>query len=437
MISADRRHEHHRAAAAVAYVKSRLAMHPELALLPFLLVFVAVPLLAPANSNLYDDEAGYVGLAKYLSAGHYLSGRDDLVGGGPAYPNLWFGPGLPLVLTPFVALHLPLTVIRLLGPVFLFGAVVLFYRLLRLAVPEKSALVGAAALGLYVPLYTVIAFVHSEALAVLLVVAAMYATALYLRDGRRLQLFAAAGSLAWLALTRIAFGWVLAILLGAYLLAWAVRRSQALRRLVVVQVLALALCTPWLAYTYSVTGKGFYWGSSGALSLYWMSSPYSGDRGDWHGADSVFEDASLAPHRPFFRSLAGLDLNAQNSKLEHAAVSNIRHHPFKFVRNVVDNVSRMVFNTPYSFKGPKPTTLVYAIPGGLLIAGLLASMVRALLRRRALPIEASALGAFAAATIALHAVLSGYPRLLLPIVPVAIWLVVVCWSPKPAGGVRV
>lgn len=402
--------------------------HPELALLPFLLVFLAVPLLAPSNGNLYDDEAGYVGLAKYLAAGHYLSGRDDLVGGGHAYPNLWFGPGLPLVLTPFVALHVPVGVFRLLGPVFLFVGVVLFFRLLRLVAPTRTALVGAAALGLFVPLYTVIAFLHSEALAVTLVVGGAYGIALYLRHGRRRHLVAGGACLAWLALTRVAFGWILAVLLVVYLLGWAVRRSTRLRRLAAVHALALALCAPWLAYTYSVTGNVFYWGSSGALSAYWISSPLPQDVGDWHGVADVFSDPNLAPHRAFFRSLEGLDLNAQNRRLDHAAVTNIEHHPVKFALNVVDNVSRMLFNVPYSFKPAKLTGLVYSVPTGVLLLALLATGMRAARARRRLPPETWALAGLAAVTLALHAVLAGYPRFLLPVVPIAIWLVVVWWS---------
>jgi hypothetical protein len=200
--------------------------------------------------------------------------------------------------------------------------------------------------------------------------------------------------------------------------------------------LALALCVPWLVYTYSVTGKAFYWGSSGALSLYWISATSSHERGDWHGADSVFSDPNLSQHRPFFRSLEGLDLNAQNTKLEHAAISNIEHRPFKFARNVVDNVSRMLFNTPYSFKPAKRTTVIYAIPAGMLLVALLAAGGRAVLTRRTLPREAPMLAALGIVTFALHAVLAGYPRLLFPIVPVAIWFVVVCWSSPSAGSSR-
>ena len=413
----------------VASLRRVAVAHPLVCLLPFLALFLAIPLLAPDNASLYDDEAGYLGLARHLVHGSYLTGRDDLVGGGPEYPNLWFGPGLPLVLAPFVAAHVPVEAIRLLGPLFLFGALLVFFRLLRLYVPPGRALAGAVAFGLYAPFWTVIAFLHSDALALLLVVSGLYATVRHLREGRRTHLLLAAGSFAGLALTRVAFGWVLTVLLACAAVAWLWRRRVEQRRLAVVYALALALCIPWLAYTHSVGGNVYEWGSSGALSLYWISSPYAGDRGDWHGADSVFADPRLAPHRPFFRSLAGLGLAEQNRRLTHRALANIGHHPLKFARNVADNLARMWLNVRYSFKPVEASAALYALPNLLVLAGLLLTLVR---RRLPVGAEAGALVLFATAAFALHALLASYPRLLLPVIPVALWLVVAGRRREPA-----
>ena len=53
-------------------------------------------------------------------------GDDDaLLDADPSSPDLWFGPGLPLALTPLAALDAPIEVFRLSGPVFLFGAMLL------------------------------------------------------------------------------------------------------------------------------------------------------------------------------------------------------------------------------------------------------------------------------------------------------------------------
>jgi hypothetical protein len=196
------------------------------------------------------------------------------------------------------------------------------------------------------------------------------------------------------------------------------------------------LCLPWLGYTYSVTHHPFYWGSSGAMSLYWMSSPAPQDVGDWHGAADVFSDPDLTPHRPYFRSLIGLDLNAQNHSLEHRALHNVRKHPFKFAQNVADNISRMWLNLPYSFKSARLTSLGYALPNLLLLAGLVAAGVSGLRRRTGRPgYTAAWMGAFAVVALGLHSAFSAYPRMLIPIVPIALLAVVT--GLRPAARVAV
>ena len=410
-------------------VRQQVARRPWLILLPLLPLLLAVPYVEPLLSpRLYGDESGYLTLAENIVHGHYLTGRNNEVTGGSQYPNLWFGPGLPLVMAPLVAVHLPLAGIRLLGPVFLFLAALLLFKLLRLYVSTRIAAVGAAALALYVPFYTALEHLHSETLSVLLVVAMLYGTQRYLHTGGLRYLALAGGSLGWLALTRVAFGWVVTALLVLAVLWWAVRRGPAPRRFAAVCGLALIVCLPWLAYTYSVTKQPLYWGSSGALSLYWMTSTYPGERGDWQQARAVFADKSLAPHRPFFRTLIERPLVDQNDTLLHASLANIRHHPAGYARNVVANVSRMWFNLPYSFRGEGLGVLIFIIPNAVLLTALLASGALLVGRTGLLPVEAIPFGLFALTTFGLHALLSAYPRMLFPIVPVMIWFVVLVLS---------
>jgi hypothetical protein len=413
----------------ITAARRQLAERPYLLLLPLLPVLLAIPLVAPSiNPNLLGDESGYLRLADNLLHGRYLTGRDDAIASGPHYPNLWFGPGLPLVLAPLVALDLPVTVIRLIGPLFVFLAALMLFRLLRLYVSARAALVGSLALGLYIPLYTALAHVHSETLALFLIVTTMYGTSRYFHGGQLRYLFLAGGALGWLALTRVAFGWVLIALLGLSLLWWGARHCVAARRFVVVCCVALVVCVPWLAYTYSVTSRPLYWGSSGGLSLYWMSSPYPADRGDWQRSRDVFTDPRLAAHRPFFRSLIGRPLADQNDRLIRAAGDNIRARPGKYATNVLANVSRMWFHFPYSFRQERLKPLLFLIPNALVLSALLASLGLLVGRWRLLPVEAIPFGMLAVAAFALHALLAAYPRMLFPVIPVIIWLVVLVVS---------
>jgi 4-amino-4-deoxy-L-arabinose transferase-like glycosyltransferase len=289
---------------------------------------------------------------------------------------------------------------------------------------------------LYPPFWPLLANVHSEPLAILFVVAAMLGIARYLRAPGLESLVLAAGALAGLALTRVAYGWILTVVLGVSGVWWVVVRSRVARQLSIVVALALLACLPWLSYTYAKTDRVFQWGNSGSLSLYWMSSPYEEDRGDWRQADDVFTDPALAAHRPFFAGLRGRTLAEQNAEIEREALRNIAHHPLDYVENVGWNVSRMLFNTPYSDSEWKPNDLFYAVPNSLVVLALAFSGAVLIPRRRSLPPETGPFVAIASAGLLLHLAVATYPRMLTPIVPIAAWLVTlsaVCFG-RSSGG---
>jgi 4-amino-4-deoxy-L-arabinose transferase-like glycosyltransferase len=388
-------------------------------LLPLIALFLVLMLVVPPHE---DDEAGYIALAKRITHGYYVTGDNRaLLDAKPGYPDLWFGPGLPIVLAPLVAIHSPKWVLRTTSPIFLFLAVVAFYMLVRTRGSPRTALVAAYALGLYVPFWTLLPNVHSETLAIFLVVASLYGVARYLESRRLRFLGLATSALTWLALTRVAFGWVITIVLVLLLARWALRRRPLASRLVLMYATALVLSVPWLAYTHSKTGRIFLWGNSGSLSLYWMSSPNPGDLGDWHQANQVFADPRLRPHLSFFRRLEGLTLPQQNVRIEHEALRNIVHHPGKYAENVAANVSRMLYNTPYSWTRETPKALVYALPNSLLLGAIAFSLAVFARRRHSLPPEAVPFILLGTVAFGLHALLAAYPRMLMPEVPIVLW----------------
>lgn len=399
--------------------RSILAAHPTLLLLPFCALFLLIGLFFPEHE---DDEQGYLGLARNLAHGHYVTGRPDaFLDPDPSYPDLWFGPGLPLALVGPVAADLPLSVIRLSGPLFLFLAVVVFFKLAQRSLSTRAALLASSALGLYLPFYYVLPNLHSEPLAVLFVIVALYAIARVCEEGERKWTVLGAVALAGLALTRVDYGWVLTIVLGCFVVWWLVSRSPTVLRLSAMCALGLVLCIPWLAYTSAETGRFFQWGNSGSVSLYWMSSPYAGDLGDWQRGDWVFSDPNLAQHRPFFETLRGLTLPEQNAKLERRALANIRDHPLKYLENVAANLSRMFFNAPYSYTDQRLSALFFALANSVLLGTILFAGFVALRVRRALPAPAAPFAIFAVVAFGLHALVSAYPRMLMPIVPVIVW----------------
>ncbi len=392
-----------------------------LLLVPLLALYLAAWAFFPDRP---DDEASYVALAERLVDGWYVTGDDDaLLDARPDSPDLWFGPGLPGILAPFALVDAPVWAMRLTGPLLLFGGVLMFYALASATWGSRVGLLSAYALGLYLPFLGLVSNLHSEVLAVFLVCAAMLGLARYVRAGGFRWLALASGALAGLSLTRVAYGWVLTLVLVLFVLAWLVRRRRADGRVAAVLGIALILCLPWLAYTYAKTDRPLVWGNSGSLSLYWMASPYEGDHGDWHQAHLVFTDSALQPHRAFFASLRGRSLAEQNTEIEREALRNIADHPEAYIGNVLANVSRMLVNAPYSRVGWQTNDLFYAVPNLLLLAAAVVAGVVLVRRRRTLPPETAPFAVLAAVPFGLHALVASYPRMLAPIVPLVVWLV--------------
>jgi 4-amino-4-deoxy-L-arabinose transferase-like glycosyltransferase len=401
-------------------------------LLPLLALYVAAWAVFPDRP---DDEASYVVLAERLTEGFYVTGDDDaILDADPGSPDLWFGPGLPALLAPLVALDAPLSVLRLTSVFVLFVAVLLMYVLARERWGPRVGLVAAYALGLYLPFLGLLSNLHSEVLAVLFVVVGMLGLARFVGRGGLTWLALGGAGFAGLALTRVAYGWVLTVALLVLVVWWLVGRSRSTGRAAAVLALSLALCLPWLAYTHAKTDRVFVWGNSGSLSLYWMTSPHEGDLGDWQQAHLVFTDPALRPHREFFESLRGLPLAEQNAEIEGEALRNIGDHPGAYAENVVANISRMLFNSPYSRTLQQTNDVFYALPNAILLGAAVLCVLLLVPRRRALPPEAGPFALLAATAFGLHALVSAYPRMLAPIVPLLVWLTVL--AVVEAGVVR-
>jgi 4-amino-4-deoxy-L-arabinose transferase-like glycosyltransferase len=392
-----------------------------------LAVFVGATLIAAPGAAPVGDEAAFLHFARQVAHGVYASSSPN-----EPMAFLWHGPGLPALLAPLAALHLPLVLMRLVGPLLLFGAVLAFERLLRLWVSPTRALIGACALGLYFPFWDLLPSLHKEPLALLLIIAGLHEAIRYLRGGQRRHGIAAGVVLGLLALTRLEFGTVLVVGLAGTV-AWALtrRRAVAPRRFAVVLLVALAVCLPWLSYTYAKTGRPLYWGNAGGLSLYWMSTPASDELGDWHAVPEVFSDPNLARHRAFFHSLERLAPLQRDLALQRVATRNIQRHPFKYGENLLANVSRLWLGFPRSFRGPPPVAILYVLLSGLLLAGLLRLAVRTLRGRQRISVEAVPFLLLGGGALAVHLPFSAEPRMLAPIVPLMLCgLVCTAWPAR-------
>jgi hypothetical protein len=398
-----------------------------LRLLPLLALYAVIAAIAQPGPSPVGDEAPLLRFADRILHGHYaVPGTMDSIS------YLWHGPGTPLLLTPLVALDIPLVALRFVGPLLLFAAALVFYRLLRMRFTPRGALMGTYAFGLYVPFYEGLPSLHKEPLAILLVTAGLLWTGRVLAGGRRRYVLLAGLALGGLAMVRLEYGWLALALLAASAVWWVVAADRAPgRRMTCVCVVALATCVPWLLYTYELTGQPLYWGNSGGSSLYWMSPTGGGETGQWHAVHTVFQDPALSRYRALFIGLQRLTPLQRDEALGRVALANIRASPGLYVRNLAANVGRLWFFQP--FRPPPPTGVVvtYVVANALLLAAVGWAAVVLIPRRRRLPRETLPFAAFATGALLVHVVTSAEPRMALPAVPALLWLVVHAGS-RPA-----
>lgn len=379
-----------------------------------------------------SDEGGYVQYATALFRGDYFAATE------PGQFMHW-GPGLPLLLGPFVELGVPLELSRLvLSSVVLTVSVGLFGQALVPDLGQRLATLCAALLALYWPAWVTLGAVCSEPATQLMLVAALGAW-LASRRSQSLIWAAIAGlALGFATLIRVEFGYI--ILAGLLISSGlqVARRDPASKRSLVATVVALAVCSPWLVYTYSESGKVLYWGTSGGENLYWTAASSSPFEGDWKQPEAALRDHDYRPFWPKFKEWLRLDPVSRDSAFQSAARLAIEQDPGRFVLNSAKAVARTIWNVPYSFEPLTPRKLVaklfYGVPNTLLV--LLVAWAAALLTHRRKWRFVAVAPVFVAATnLGLHLPLAALPRHLIPIAPVWIWFSVTGWLVSREGQV--
>jgi 4-amino-4-deoxy-L-arabinose transferase-like glycosyltransferase len=329
-------------------------------LLPLFVLYCFVFSLVATNSLESGlDEIRYATCAVNLTKGFYA----------PADTRcLWNGPGYPLLLTPFAYFHIPWIYAKMLNPAFLFIAVCAFYAVIRRFMQERQAIVFAYLFGLYPPFFAQMWFLLTEPVVIMLMAIFALLTFKWLESGKYRYMLLAGVVCGYLALTKVFFAHVVEgmLLLSIVFMFW----SRPARRIWPVYLLGLLVCTPYLFYTYHLTGKTFYWANSSGEIAYWMTSTDPNDFGSWFSAEDVATRPELASHRAFFEKLKGLDFVERDQLLKKQAIENIRKNPRKMLFNCVSNIGRLFLNYPFSYKYQRPQTLLYMVPNSLVLAAM-------------------------------------------------------------------
>jgi 4-amino-4-deoxy-L-arabinose transferase-like glycosyltransferase len=392
---------------------------------PFLL-FYAYIVKINKWPTLYGDEIRYVDFAHNLIHGFYSPPAPHI--------NLWNGPGYPLILVPFIAVHVQVLYITLLNAVYQYLSIVFLYKALRLVANHKIALISALLLAVYPNVLAILPILYTEAFTGMLVSLLVYFVALSYTSGKLKYVVTAGIILGYLTLTKIIFGYVLFICIAVcgFMLLFKKSRAYYLKP-VKILLIAFAVTVPYLTYTFYVTGKAFYWGDSGGMSLYWMSSPYDNEYGDWKLPDltnkqypTLFKSAEAVAmlrknHSKEIKFILKHNEMEQDALFKQKAIENIKKNPLKFAKNYYYNISRMLFNFPYSYSYQDGAIVRNIISGSLILWASVIGIILTVYNWRKIISPVKFLLLVTGVYLALSGALSSYPRQLDVMVPVLLF----------------
>jgi hypothetical protein len=352
--------------------------NPYLIFLPFLLLYIAIILFLPTDGK-FGDETYYLKFAHNIINGFYSPSAPDV--------DLMYGPGYPIIIAPFIALNLPLIYITLLNAALYYFSIILLFKSLLLVVNFRIAVITSLFWALYYHSFEQLHLIYTETITSFLISLIIYCTIkTFSPDNTRNtnKLIIIAGfALGYVALTKVIFGYVLiCMLIGSGIIYLKNRNSVNYRKGLFILLIAIATTLPYLIYTYHLTGRILYWGTSGGTNLYWMSSPYPRENGDWYNFDKLesnyinnYEYSSMpgrfdsirVNHLKDREDLYKFKGVEQDDLYRKIAIQNIKSHPLKFLQNCISNVGRFFFNYPKSYVLQRPINLIRLPLNGTLI----------------------------------------------------------------------
>ena len=325
---------------------------PAIALLPFFIFYILL-IIFQSNDSLFGDEPRYLEFANNFLHGFYST--------QPPSINLWNGPGYPLFLLPFVALGIPSIAIKLFNAVLYYCVLLMFNKTLTRFLDTGKSIMCTVLFACYYMPYKSLPHMLSENLALFLIASIVMIAADFFDPANqkpgKAKMILLAALLAGLALTKVMFGQAYGVAAIAFILLFFFTGNVFFKKSFFLILLALLFCSPYLVYTYSLTGKIFYWSNAGGMSLYWMSNPIPGEWGEWHNdsltSGTIDENALLTlrqNHLEEYKQIHAVEGVERDNMFKAFAWKHISEHPGKFALNWIANWSRMFFNYPVSYK---------------------------------------------------------------------------------------
>lgn len=351
-------------------------------------------------------------------------------------------PGLSLVILPLVILDLGRISIVFLNIIFGSLTVSFTYLTSNYYLSKKSSFFTALIWGFYYIHFEQLFTALTEPLSALLIILTCYFVHRINYEKSRLNILILGLTLGLLCLTKPIFVYVILVLIIFNIIF--LFFSKKLINLFLSLIFSFSMTMPYQYFTFRETGKLLYFSNISGESLYWMSTPYPGEFGDWNNAkfnancaekkstgfasnpDGIFCNKFILErnHGKFFKSIESLNMVEKNEALINQAKSNIISNPFKYARNIINNISRMFFNIPNSFFFQREVTILRIIPNSILFTLMVFSSFITFINIKKIKKEMIFSLLFIFNYLALSSLLSAYARMLTIAVPfILIWII--------------
>ena len=338
---------------------------------------------------------------------------------------LWNGPFYPILIRLLSLFGQNKLLVVSVNFISLLGSVILIYRTIRHHVHTTPAYW----LSLFFAGYTLICPEFSkaltEALSVFLFTAMVSLSLSIIEHFSKTKFVFLSICMTILCLIKVIFGYIFLAYAVTLLILSLLKNDSNIRKLSLAPILAIVLCIPYLAHTYSMTGKTYYWSTAGGLQLYWMTATSPHEYGDWNNMTlsvecfkgSIFCNRELwaKNHEEIVNHASKLDVLQMDEFLKTTALENIRAKPFKYIKNIIANMGRMIFGYPYSYSFQTMGGLFRILINALFIFPLLLSIL--LLAKDRIPKFESTIFLLAFGYFVASSLVSAYPRQFYPIIP--------------------
>ncbi|MCX6163821.1 MAG: hypothetical protein NTU73_02990 [Ignavibacteriae bacterium] len=378
-----------------------------------LFFFYCAFVLIFANRTLIGDEVGFSYYAENIIKGYYTDSKDV---------NIWWEPGYPIFLSLFKLLSFPVILLKLFNAGFYFFSIILFYKILISFTDEKKSLLFTFILGIWPPYIRQLIYQNSEPLACFLIcVIFYYSTLLYKnKDINYKNIFFLAIAIAYLALTKAIFGYVIVTCLIIFFVIYFFSKNKRYIKISILTLLiSFLFCVPYLFYTYSLTGKVFFWSNRGGVNIYHSTTPFQGEYGDWFGYN-IYEDnpQAMSNHKEVLSITNDMKALEKDERFAKLGIQQFKNHPAKFFYNWFCGLGRLMFNYPFSYTLQKPDTYFFILPNMFLFSFVFLSIGIIIKYRKKFPYEFSFISLFCfvyLGGISLVAAVARYTALVYPL----------------------